>query len=86
MFGDEGPKSARDDSANSRAKRQIMVRSSMADIISYKDSLQYRDVPLEGKVTNATNKTILERTKQTLQDIKNGPRMTKDKEMQSNIF
>ena len=57
----------------------------MGNIISYKDALEYRDVYVQSKVNMERNQDIVNKTKQVIRENNNTPRMTKQKEFQSDI-
>lgn len=57
----------------------------MNDIITYKDSLKYRDEKIQSKINHESYLDVKQKTMQTLIQQKQAPRMTKANELKSDI-
>jgi len=58
----------------------------MGSILSYRDALKYREEPVPGKINHEKNQDIVRKTIQHMETMKSQQRMTKEKELKSNIF
>ena len=58
----------------------------MGDILGYKDALEYREVDVKSKVNNEKYLDIQKNTLKQIIDSKSNEKMTKSKELKSNVF